>query len=383
MRRLWATASETDGTLSIRDVAESLKRLPETLFDIYDAELKRIISQGARDVARVTFCWLLYACRPLGGPELLDVLRFNLGTQVDLKGVEKALQPFVVPDPTSSSIQLTHMSLYDFLKNNGAKQLFLEDEPALQCLSYLVQNYTKSPSKLGLRDEAPQAQPFLQFACSFWGVYVRQAILNTDSPNLKTDTMKTDTVKLLRNDVLVQDSADAIFASRQQETQRFQTSALHLAAFFGLYWAIPHLLESRDRFIPEDSLKKTPLHLASQEGFPECVELLWSCFDTSDPDSSGRTPLHYAAIRGHLSVSKLLTSKNTEPISMRDKEGKTPLVYAAEFGHVLIARLFEKLVELSASDLELATRKAIESRQMRTAEFLLEISTTPANMSTC
>jgi ankyrin repeat protein len=64
-------------------------------------------------------------------------------------------------------------------------------------------------------------------------------------------------------------------------------------------------------------------------------------------DVNGWTPLHYAAINGHIEIAGLLLQNGAE-VNAKDKNGKTPLHWAAYRGHFDILHL---LVE-NGADLE-------------------------------
>jgi len=54
--------------------------------------------------------------------------------------------------------------------------------------------------------------------------------------------------------------------------------------------------------------------------------------------NEGRTPLSYAAERGHEAVVKLLVEAQAE-VDTKDNSGRTPLSYAAERGHGAVVKL--------------------------------------------
>jgi len=66
-----------------------------------------------------------------------------------------------------------------------------------------------------------------------------------------------------------------------------------------------------------------------------------------DPTSTiNRTPLHLAAIRGHMPVVRALVSKGANK-NAKDFDENTPLHYASEFGHfeVIIFLIKEAAVD--------------------------------------
>ena len=68
-------------------------------------------------------------------------------------------------------------------------------------------------------------------------------------------------------------------------------------------------------------------------------------------DNSGRTPLSYAAEKGHEAVVKLLLEKGAELETKDTSYGQTPLSYAAEKGHEAVVKLLlEKGAELETKD---------------------------------
>ena len=60
-------------------------------------------------------------------------------------------------------------------------------------------------------------------------------------------------------------------------------------------------------------------------------------YDPDLQDSIGRTPLHYAAMRGHLIITQYLISSNADPLS-EDVFHNLPLHYAAALGHLDVVR---------------------------------------------
>ncbi|XP_060203923.1 acyl-CoA-binding domain-containing protein 1 [Lycium barbarum] len=79
----------------------------------------------------------------------------------------------------------------------------------------------------------------------------------------------------------------------------------------------------------ENELKLDEIHAFAREGDGEN---LLKCIESGVPvnvkDSEGRAPLHWAVDRGHLSIAKLLLSRNAD-VNAKDLEGQTALHYAA------------------------------------------------------
>ena len=90
---------------------------------------------------------------------------------------------------------------------------------------------------------------------------------------------------------------------------------------------------------------RTPLSYAAEKGHTEIVNLLIDeGANIKDSDKDGRTPLSYAAEEGHTEIVNRLIEAGVN-IKYGDKDGRTSLLYAVEKGHTVIA---QKLIEEGA-----------------------------------
>ena len=90
----------------------------------------------------------------------------------------------------------------------------------------------------------------------------------------------------------------------------------------------------------------TPLHWAALNGHLDVVKLLLEKGADLDAKSEGDwTPLHFAAASGKLDVVKFLLEKGADP-NARNKDGKRPVDVAREKGHGDVVKFFESWVAL-------------------------------------
>jgi ankyrin repeat protein len=77
----------------------------------------------------------------------------------------------------------------------------------------------------------------------------------------------------------------------------------------------------------------TPLHVASNEGHVDLIELFVEFGGCVDARSRNfRTPLHIASIRGNLSVIQAVLMAGAD-INAKDIDGNTPCHFSSEYGH--------------------------------------------------
>ncbi|KAG6721308.1 hypothetical protein I3842_03G107700 [Carya illinoinensis] len=127
------------------------------------------------------------------------------------------------------------------------------------------------------------------------------------------------------------------------DTSHDYTVALYEASLDGSVSTLDTLMQ-RDRLILHKisltSFTETPLHIAALLGHlqftnallrrkPQLVEKV---------DSSGRTALHLACAEGHTQVVKALLQANMDMCLVSDQEGRIPLHLAAMRGHVEVIK---------------------------------------------
>ena len=78
-----------------------------------------------------------------------------------------------------------------------------------------------------------------------------------------------------------------------------------------------------------DNDMRTPLHVASEKGYEEIVNVLMMHNAIPRPTKNGFTPIHMAVQKGHINVMKTLLSRFPNEVSTADKKKQTPLHHAA------------------------------------------------------
>ncbi len=101
---------------------------------------------------------------------------------------------------------------------------------------------------------------------------------------------------------------------------------------------------------------QSPLHLAAIMGHVEVAELLIaSGADLEGTDKHGNTPLHYTAHRGSKETAKLLITKGAD-LNVKRDDGNTPLDNATQYKHTEIIDLLRKHGGKTSAELALMPR---------------------------
>ena len=185
-----------------------------------------------------------------------------------------------------------------------------------------------------------QQNPLFDYAARNWGNHARG-----DAEHAVQDLAS----KFLMDDLKVAGSSQALFTPEYRYSgysQWFpkQCSSMHLVSYFGLDM-VTLLLEKGAHVDSKDTVGRTPLWLAAQNGHEAVVKLLvekGAHVDSKNTD--GWTPLWLAARNGHEAMVKLLVEKGAV-VDSKDNYGWTVLGWAAAKGYEAVVKL---LVEKGA-----------------------------------
>jgi ankyrin repeat protein len=148
-----------------------------------------------------------------------------------------------------------------------------------------------------------QHNRFYSYAVQHWAYHVNTAQMERDEVVLTFLNMESNISTLIQAAICHQNKN--ILDDDNAQNPPSRTYGLHVAAYF--------------------SLEETTHILVDAGHLPDKI------------DSSGRTPLSYAAANGHEAVAIRLLSSSKVNADAKDTEGQTPLSYAAGYGHVAIA----------------------------------------------
>jgi len=322
-------------------VRRILAELPETLDATYERILQEIPRSNQVHAHRLLQC-LTVAVRPLRVKELAEILTIDFSTPEGIPKLNEALRwedqeeavlsacssliaVIKQEDEDSRLVQFSHFSVKEFLtsdrvatsKMDASRYHHILLEPAhtimaQACLSVLLR-FDFHPDEANVVDF-----PLAEYAAEHFGDHsefegVLSHILDGVDPLLDADKSHFAAWVQMRTLHHLPYSQDMI--------------PLYYIAARGYCGLVDYLISKRPDDVNVRGSYGTPLHAALDgDGKHAGVAqlLLGYCVDVDVRDYGDRTPLHLAAYRGFLGVTRTLVERNAVT-NVRDRSGSTPL----------------------------------------------------------
>lgn len=330
------------------DEDERLKLLSQA----YEQAMERIMGQkpGFRELAENVLLWITCARRHLTISELRHALAVELGTsELDTKNLPEiedmisVCAGLVTVDEESNIIRLVHYTTQEYFKRTqGTWFRDAETRITTTCLIYLSFSLFDS----GVCQTENEFEKRLEsnhlygYAAQNWGHHAR--ISSIEDRKLILDLLESETkISACIQAMMVLRDYKGYYLEVPMRMKGVHL-AVHLAAYFGLVESMTDLLEKQYAPNPKDSSGRTPLSWAAENGHEAVVKLLLSD-KRVDPHSKdktyGQTPLFRAAGNGHEAVVKLLLDGKRADPNSKNTYGQTPLLMAARNGHEAVVKL--------------------------------------------
>ncbi|KAF5613568.1 ankyrin repeat [Fusarium subglutinans] len=355
---LWVgfVADELQGR-SWQKIQDILHRMPKGLGGVYQRLLLQV-----EDKERLIpiLQWLVLAARPLAIDELC--IAAKIAPSVDRNAVEATRDRLnscgLLVKVDGDVANLVHESAKEFFQSDQVDELeeirMFRMGPATHralmdaCLS-LIENSHASPGGIS---EQSLTKPLLAYACLYWPYHLQRAQeLVGDRSMFTRSFFKPETP-------IREDWWKFYWDKEQYGGAPPSFSLLHLSSYLDIPAWTRVLLEqdaakhsSRHRLVArKDNYGRTPLFWAATRGHKDIVELLLKHgAPVGSKDRSNMTPLHIAVTGGHKEVVALLL-EHSAPIEAKASYGDTPLIRAIQANSKEIVQL---LLEHGASIAEL------------------------------
>jgi len=330
--------------LTAKEVKVAIKTLPkgsDAYDEAYSAAMERICAQGkeSSEMAKKILSWILCACRPLSTQELLHALAVDFNnTEIDddmILDTEQILNicaGLVTIDEQSESVRFIHYTTQEYLQRN--RETWLPQaglEIARTCTAYLsIDNLSVGPCTSKKEyDRRVETLWLLDYAAVHWGPHMN-VLAEGDYVSKPGYELKEKAMLLLCNTRNLSSASQALFMSGKEYVFSGDTVAQEGEAFSGIHWI--------GRFGLTALFKPWSLRSSA-----------WTQWDYRD--SSGRTPLSWAAGAGHEELSKLLLGTGKVEADSSDHYCRTPLSWASRNGQeTTVELLLERKVDVNSKD---------------------------------
>ena len=403
---------------NIRELKESLQRLPEDLYKMYDDALERIKQQDSRKRARANQVMKLISCaqRPLKLEEMQQALSVRKGdTSLDpeaLPNTESFISTccgLVVVEEGSQIVKLVHYTTEEYFKRKLQRYRSPEAHGYLASILITYLSFTTftafsldkaiedAMNQVAARtpnasmdwieeqnaitryiESVTESNVLVRYAAENWGHHTRDAFTTIEDSSgsyLTTTGRRSSELDNLRSlKQLIQNFLEkehniacANEVSHHVEKQHNEFALgwqcrgptnltnLHIVASFGILDLVEDYLNQGAEIDAKDSFGMTALHRAAKYGHVEVVRLLLNSGATIGiRDQWDYSALARAVSRNEVSVSRLLLQNGSDP-GFTGHASSSTIFIAADRGH-------EEILELLA---EYGTGDVIKDQLMR------------------
>ncbi|RSL81761.1 hypothetical protein CEP51_005637 [Fusarium floridanum] len=356
---------------TIRGIKKSLETLPQGLSETY---AKLLVQCSPTDVVlvRKIMTWLAFSSVPLTLHQLWEALAIEKGQKV-IDGENRLRSPqdilllgsSLLSASSDGHVALSHLSVRDYLvsseiRNNPATAPYALDpsmshkELAQDCLTYLLlSNLSAGPSDTEEEHLSRLEQfPLLQYATKYWFYHARKAAADDELRSLTMNLFAPDARDNFMSWVQVL-NADSPF--KWNVFPRHATP-IYYAASLGLDEAVESLLAltwGEEINAPGSRFGGTPIHAAAIRGHVTIIKkLIAAGADPGKADFNKVTPLHSAASRRRMETIRVLLEHGAPREAKDGMDGKTPADWARLSGHEDVAKMIETFSEKAARDKE-------------------------------
>ncbi|MCJ1313277.1 hypothetical protein MMC25_006954, partial [Agyrium rufum] len=250
--------------------------------------------------------------------------------------------------------QFIHQSVNDFFIEKGPQLFQLPSFPSMTCQSHF--RLLRSCLRYLTLEEFQEATlsegflqdyrfPFLQYCVFHW-------ILHSEKVE-EEDFPQNELLPFLHGPFSILQRWNQIYEWIPRQPWDYfyaGSSILHVASRHNLLSLLHARLDLGIESDKQDAYGRSPLSWAAERGHEAVVKLLVERDDVEadSKDGSGQSPLSWAALIGHEAVVKLLVERDDVEADSKDDDGRSPLSWAASIGHEAVVKLLVERDDVEA-----------------------------------
>lgn len=337
-------------------IRKRLQETPSELSSLYE-KLLEDISSDDQPRSLLLMQWIFFAFEPLSLTELRFAMAVGAATPYSLLSkMQKDSMEYVETDDEMEKMvqslyrrlaevkehrgkriaQFNHQSVNDYLLQSGLRKLDSSSEHSVtgrahfrlsrSCIRYLIMGEVLHRN-MQYQPKLKRMFPFLDYSIRNWVHHVEIVEKESIAQNDLLQLCSWPSNSIMKCLIMTYKEGGLYFYWNTGMT------LLHVASASGLASAVAAIFYSKSNVEADykDLLGRTPLLWAAERGHETIVKLLLERDDVKadSEDRFGQTPLSKAAERGHETIVKLLERDDIK-VNSEDQFGRTPLSKAAE-----------------------------------------------------
>jgi ankyrin repeat protein len=331
------------------DIRKALKSMPrgiKGLETLYNQAMERIYSQDedSQELAKKVLSWITHAKRPLKTSELQHALAVEVGTTEldedflpEVDDMVSVCAGLVTIDEQGGIVRWIHYTTQEYFARE-CDQLFPQAQLDIAkiCTTYIsfdtfTRGFCKDESEL---KERLETHTLYDYATKDWGHHVCAAGAPADFEQWLLEFAESESKMAACYQAAFYNAGGSFIDGVQRIT------GMHFVAIFGLRELAAILIRIGHDPDSKDSEGRTPLSWAARRGHAVVVELLLATgsVNPNTKDRWMRTTLQFASFKGYITVVELLLGAGAD-LNAKGGHYGNALQAASAKGHTAIVEL--------------------------------------------
>ena len=305
---------------TVEGVKDNLKRLPETLSDLYSVTYQSITEcdDYSRILAENVISWILCSETSLPSKEIRYMASSHMDDTASTNHILDICSNLISLDTDSDTFVFAHLSVREFFEGHpDFEATKINASVVNRCMSLLVR---ERENKLEAGEDIQLEASFSCYAMVYWASHY----VKIDHDH-RVDSCGQAMTLLLAKPIINEPS----LFERWSKQMRMWGGLKHSNVMFPKVGPCSISTPTVEHFIAAHGA------LELLESLDEAQGLDWGCVEG---EYCPWPPIHVAARFGQLEVIRMLAKKERAYCEAKDDSGKTPLIFAAGYGHLEVVQ---------------------------------------------